>query len=80
MDKWIKIGLKIARPHIFIVVMETFIAFAMLIYSAIYLQPSDMLSIVSYVLSFYALVIVCFRIPDMIKFFKHIQYRLIFLC
>jgi hypothetical protein len=73
MDKWIKIGLKIARPHIFIVVMETFIAFAMLIYSAIYLQPSDMLSIVSYVLSFYALVIVCFRIPDMIKFFKHIR-------
>ena len=73
MDKWIKIGLKIARPHIVIVVLETLIAFALLIYSSLCLQPSDILSIVSYVLSFYALVIVCFRIPDMIKFFKHIR-------
>lgn len=73
MDKWIKIGLKIARPHIVIVVMETLIAFALLIYSALCLHPSDLLSIVSYVLSFYALVIVCFRIPDMINFFKHIR-------
>ena len=73
MDKWIKIGLKIARPHIVIVVLETLIAIALLIYSSLCLQPSDILSIVSYVLSFYALVIVCFRIPDMIKFFKHIR-------
>ena len=73
MDKWIKIGLKTARPHIVIVVMETLIAFALLIYSALCLHPSDLLSIVSYVLSFYALVIVCFRIPDMINFFKHIR-------
>lgn len=73
MEKWIKIGLKIARPHIAIVFIETIAAFALLIYSALCLSPSDILSIVAYVMSFYSLVIVCFRIPDMIRLFKHIR-------
>lgn len=73
MDKWIKIGLKIARPHIFIVVFTTLVAIVSLIYSALCLKPYDILSIASYVVSFYALVVVCFRIPDMIKLFKSIR-------
>ena len=73
MEKWIKIGLKIARPHIAIVFIETIAAFTLLIYSALCLSPSDILSIVAYVMSFYSLVIVCFRIPDMIRLFKHIR-------
>ena len=73
MEKWIKIGLKIARPHIFVVVFMTFAAIVSLIYSALCLKPYDILSIISYVVSFYALVVVCFRIPDMIKMFKSVR-------
>lgn len=73
MEKWIKIGLKIARPHIFVVVFMTFAAIVSLIYSALCLKPYDILSIISYVVSFYALVVVCFRIPDMIKMFKNVR-------
>ena len=73
MEKWIKIGLKIARPHILVVVFMTFAAIVSLIYSALCLKPYDILSIVSYVVSFYALVVVCFRIPDMIKMFKSVR-------
>ena len=73
MEKWIKIGLKIVRPHIFIVVFATLVATVSLIYSALCLKPYDIISIISYVISFYALVIVCFRIPDMIKLFKSVR-------
>ena len=73
MEKWIKIGLKIVRPHIFIVLFTTLVATVSLIYSALCLKPYDVISIISYVISFYALVIVCFRIPDMIKLFKSVR-------
>lgn len=73
MDKWIRIGLKMVKPHIFIVVFMTLSAIVSLIYSALCLKPYDIFSIISYVISFYALVVVCFRIPDMIKFFKSIR-------
>ena len=73
MEKWIKIGLKIARPHIVIVISTTLVAFISLIYSALCLKSYDILSIVSYVMSFYALIIVCFRMPDMIEFFKSVR-------
>lgn len=73
MEKWIKIGLKIVRPHILVVVFMTFAAIVSLIYSALCLKPYDILSIVSYVVSFYALVVVCFRIPNMIKMFKSVR-------
>ena len=73
MEKWIKIGLKIVRPHIVVVVFMTFAAIVSLIYSALCLKPYDILSIISYVVSFYALVVVCFRIPDMIKMFKSVR-------
>ena len=71
--KWIEIGLKIVKPHMFIVVFTTLVATVSLIYSALCLKPYDVISIISYVISFYALVIVCFRIPDMIKLFKSVR-------
>ena len=71
--KWIEIGLKIVKTHMFIVVFTTLVATVSLIYSALCLKPYDVISIISYVISFYALVIVCFRIPDMIKLFKSVR-------
>ena len=73
MEKWMKIGLKIVRPHIFIVVFTALVATVSLIYSALCLKSYDVISIVSYVISFYALIIVCFRIPDMINLFKSVR-------
>jgi len=48
-------------------------ALVLLIYSALYLEPTDIVSIISYALSFYALVIISLRIPDIIRFVKRFR-------
>ena len=48
-------------------------ALALLIYSACFCESADVISIVSYVCSFYALVLVCLRIPDIIGFMKRFR-------
>lgn len=67
---WKKIGLKLLYPHIAVIICLLPIAIAFLVLSLIFLGTESILSIFSYMLSFYVLLVICFRIPRMIEFFK----------
>lgn len=73
METWKKIGKALLFPPTVIVILLVPIAAVFLIYSALYLNVNDVLTIVSYVISFYTLMIVCFRVPDIIKWCKRIK-------
>ena len=67
---WKKIGLNLLYPHIAVIICLLPIAVAFLVFSLIYLGTESILAIVSYLLAFYVLLVVCFRVPRMIEFFK----------
>lgn len=67
MEKLKKIGLKLLYPHILVLLLLIPISIGLLIYSMLTLGTTHFISIISYVLSFYTLTIVCLRIPDIIK-------------
>ena len=70
---WKKITKRLLFPHpVFLWLFVPF-ALALLIYSAVFYESTDVISIVSYVCSFYALVLVCLRIPDIIRFVKRFR-------
>ena len=73
MEKFKKISLKLLYPHIAIFILLIPISIALLVWSMVSLGTNHIVSIVSYVLAAYALTIVCFRIPDIIKFVKKIK-------
>ncbi len=70
---WIKIGKRLLFPHSAVLCVLVPAAAVLLIYSFLAAETTDIISIVSYVLSFYALIIVCLRIPDMIRFAKQFK-------
>ena len=67
---WKKIGLNLLYPHIAVIICLLPISIAFLVLSLIYLGTESILSILSYMLAFYVLLAICFRVPRMIKFFK----------
>lgn len=67
---WKKIGIALLYPHIAIIICLLPISITFLILSLIYLGTESILAILSYILSFYVLLVICFRIPKTIKFFK----------
>ena len=67
MEKLKKIGLKLLYPHILILILLVPISIGLLVYSMLNLGTAHFISIISYVLSFYTLTVVSFRIPDIIK-------------
>lgn len=73
MQTFKKILRAIFLPHVAITVVISIIATVCLAYTAINLAHDNLISIISYVLSAYALTLICFRIPDMIKLFKYIK-------
>ena len=73
MDKFKRIGYKILFPHIIIIILFVPISIGLLVWSMIRLGTSHIVSIISYVISFYTLVVVSFRIPDIIKLIKKIK-------
>ena len=73
MDKYKKIGLKFLYPHILIVLILFPLSIGLLIWSMLTLGTTHVVSIISYVFSFYALTILCLRIPDVIRLFKKIK-------
>lgn len=73
MQTFKKILNAILLPHVAITVVISIIATVCLAYTAINLAPDNVISIISYVLSAYALTLICFRIPDMIKLFKYLK-------
>ena len=73
MEKFKKIGIKLLYPHIAILILLIPVSIALLVWSMLVLGTTHIVSIVSYVLSFYTLTIVCFRIPDIITLVKKIK-------
>lgn len=62
-------------PHPVIAVVLSVAAAALLVYSFVYLEPEAPFSIASYVLSFYALTVVCLRAPDLIRFIQRFRHE-----
>lgn len=68
-----KIGKALLFPHLAIIILFLPISIAFLVFSLIKLQPTSVVSIISYLLAFYILLVICFRIPRMIDFFKKVK-------
>ena len=71
MERLKKLGYKLLFPHIALLIILIPISIALLIYSMLVLGTTHFVSIISYVLSFYTLTVVCFRIPNIINFVKN---------
>jgi hypothetical protein len=67
---WKKIGKSLLYPHPAVLILLTPISIAFLVFSLIYFDTTNMLAIVSYLLAFYVLLVFCFKIPNIIAFFK----------
>ncbi len=67
---WKKIGKALLFPHIAIMIILIPIATALLVCSMVLVGTESPIAYVSYVLAAYTLTIWCFKIPNIIKFFK----------
>lgn len=70
-----KIGVALLYPHISIVAVVVPTSLALLVASMLSLPSDSPLSIVSYVLSAYALTVFCLRIPSIIAFFRRLKHE-----
>ena len=68
-----RIGLSLLYPHLAVIICLAPIAIAFLVLSLVFLSPESIIAIISYLLSFYVLLVVCLRIPKMIEFFKTVK-------
>ena len=79
---WKKIGKRLLFPHPALTVLLTVAAATLLIYSFAVLEPTDPVSYVSYPVAFYANLVVCLRIPDIVRFVQKFrrenQYYLLY--
>ena len=62
---------KILFPHVAVILVLFPISMVLMICSLIYIGSMKIISIISYVLAFYSLMIVCLRIPSIINWFKN---------
>ena len=65
-----KICFNLLYPHIAVIICLFPVSIAFLVLSLIYLDSESILAILSYLLSFYVLLVICFRFPRIIQFFK----------
>ena len=72
---WKKVGLSLIYPHVAVIICLLPISVAFLVLSLIYLGTKSVLAILSYLLSFYVLLVICFRIPKIVQFFKKIKHE-----
>ena len=70
---WKKIGLNLLYPHLAVIIVLLPISVAFLVLSLIYLGTESILAILSYLLAFYVLLVVSFRVPRIITFFKNFK-------
>jgi len=70
---WKNLGMSLLYPHLAVIICLLPVSISFLVYSLIYLGPESIIAIVSYLLAFYVLLVVCFRIPSMIVFFKTLK-------
>ena len=72
---WKKIGLNLLYPHIAVIILLLPISVAFLVFSLIYLSTESILAIVSYLIAFYVLLVIAFRVPRMVQFFKTFKHE-----
>jgi len=70
---WKKIGLALLYPHIALIILLLPLSISLLVFSLVFLNTTSIISIISYLFSFYMLIVVCFRIPRMVTFFKSLK-------
>lgn len=70
---WKKIVNKLLFPNAAVIPFMIAFGTVLLVYSMIFLEKTNVLRIVSYVLAFYVLVITCVRVPGCIRFFKNFR-------
>lgn len=70
---WKKIGFNLLYPHVAVILILLPISVAFLVYSLICLTSTSIIAIISYLLSFYVLLTICFRMPRIIVFFKNLK-------
>ena len=68
---WKKLGRCLLYPHLAVIICLLPIATACLIFALIFLNPESIVAILAYLLSFYVLLVICFRMPRIIKFFQN---------
>ena len=73
MIDWKKVGNRLLYPHPVVLFLLTPISVAFLVFSLIYFDSTNVLAIISYLLSFYVLLVFCFKIPNIIAFFKRFK-------
>jgi len=76
---WKIFASKIFYPNIAILICLLPISIAVLIFSLVYLGTTSILAILSYIFSFYILLVVCFRVPNIVKFFKNLKQENIYI-
>ena len=67
---WKRIGQALLYPHLAVIILFLPLSVSMLVFSLIYLDTTSILSIICYLFAFYMLVVIYFRIPRIITFFK----------
>ena len=70
---WRKLGRCLLYPHLVVIICLLPIATACLIFALIFLNPESLVAILAYLLSFYVLLVICFRIPRIVKFFQNFK-------
>lgn len=75
MINWNKIGFNLLFPHLAIIICLLPISIALLVLSLVFLNSTSIIAILSYLLAFYMLLVICFRLPRIIKFFKTIKHE-----
>lgn len=72
---WKKIGQILLYPHLAVIICLLPISIAFLVFSLIYFNEESVVAIISYLFAFYMLLVICFRLPRIIKFFKNLRHE-----
>ena len=70
---WKKFGYNLLYPHLAVIICLLPISIAFLIFSLVYLSPESMIAIIAYLLAFYVLMTICFRVPRVVAYFKTVK-------
>lgn len=75
MMNWKKFGRYLLYPHLAVILCLLPIAIVLLVLSLVYLTPESILAILAYLLAFYVLLAICFRVPRMIVCFQSFKRK-----
>jgi hypothetical protein len=67
---WKKLGKALLFPHIVIMIILVPVATVLLVGSMVFVGTESVIAYISYVLAAYTLTVWCFKIPNLIRFFK----------